>query len=124
MRVSSTVSMGFAIKFCLKVGGIYTVLRSKAPISTEELGDQYCALGPLREERWRLEVEQIEPESRNIRAALRKLNEGGFKVRNFKSDLAVEIKIISCLSFQIVLALSLFFFKSIKCFKKVKKEDF
>ena len=64
----------------IKVGGIYTVLRSKAPISTEELGDQYCALGPLREERWRLEVEPIEPESRNIRAALKKLNEGGFKV--------------------------------------------
>lgn len=62
-----------------KVGGIYTVLRSKAPISTEELGDQYCALGPLREDRWRLEVEQIEPESRNIRAALKKLSEGGFK---------------------------------------------
>ncbi|CAK5013926.1 unnamed protein product [Meloidogyne enterolobii] len=24
-----------------KVGGIYTVLRTKAPISTDELGDQY-----------------------------------------------------------------------------------
>lgn len=39
-----------------KVGGIYTVIRSKAPISVEELGDQYCLLGPQREERWRLEV--------------------------------------------------------------------
>uniref|UniRef100_F1KYL5 Glycogen [starch] synthase n=1 Tax=Ascaris suum TaxID=6253 RepID=F1KYL5_ASCSU len=62
-----------------KVGGIYTVLRSKAPISTEELGDQYCMLGPLREERWRLEVEPIAPESRNIRHAIKKLAEGGFK---------------------------------------------
>uniref|UniRef100_A0A915DED7 Glycogen [starch] synthase n=1 Tax=Ditylenchus dipsaci TaxID=166011 RepID=A0A915DED7_9BILA len=28
-----------------KVGGIYTVLRTKAPVSTDELGDQYCMMG-------------------------------------------------------------------------------
>ncbi|VBB28731.1 unnamed protein product [Acanthocheilonema viteae] len=39
-----------------KVGGIYTVLRTKAPITTEELGDQYCMLGPYKEERVKLEV--------------------------------------------------------------------
>ncbi|VDO71074.1 unnamed protein product [Heligmosomoides polygyrus] len=39
-----------------KVGGIYTVLRTKAPISTEELGDQYCMLGPYNEDRVKLEV--------------------------------------------------------------------
>lgn len=62
-----------------KVGGIYTVLRSKAPISTEEYGDQYCMLGPLREDRWRLEVEQISPESKHISTALKRLNDDGFK---------------------------------------------
>ncbi|VDN58486.1 unnamed protein product [Dracunculus medinensis] len=62
-----------------KVGGIYTVLRSKAAISTEELGDQYCMLGPLREDRWRLEVEQIAPESRNIATAIHKMNDSGFR---------------------------------------------
>ncbi|VDK27567.1 unnamed protein product [Gongylonema pulchrum] len=63
-----------------QVGGIYTVLRSKAPINTEEYGDQYCLLGPLREGRWQLEVEQIAPESRHIAAAIERLSEGGFKV--------------------------------------------
>ncbi|VIO94976.1 Glycogen synthase, putative [Brugia malayi] len=62
-----------------KVGGIYTVLRSKAPISTEEYGDQYCMLGPLRDGKWQLEVEQIAPESRHIATAIHKLKEGGFK---------------------------------------------
>ncbi|VBB34519.1 unnamed protein product [Acanthocheilonema viteae] len=61
------------------VGGIYTVLRSKAPISTEEYGDQYCMLGPLREGKWQLEVEQIAPESQHIASAVHKLKEGGFK---------------------------------------------
>ncbi|MFH4975576.1 hypothetical protein AB6A40_002285 [Gnathostoma spinigerum] len=62
-----------------KVGGIYTVIRSKAPISTAELGDQYCMLGPLREDRWRLEVEQIRPESQHIRTALRTMEGWGLK---------------------------------------------
>ncbi|VDN95676.1 unnamed protein product [Brugia pahangi] len=62
-----------------EVGGIYTVLRSKAPISTEEYGDQYCMLGPLRDGKWQLEVEQIAPESRHIATAIHKLKEGGFK---------------------------------------------
>ena len=30
-----------------KKGGIYTVLRSKAAVSTQELGDRYVMLGPL-----------------------------------------------------------------------------
>ena len=30
-----------------KQGGIYTVLRSKAAVSTQELGDRYIMLGPL-----------------------------------------------------------------------------
>jgi len=46
-----------------KVGGIYTVLRTKAPISTDELGDQYCMIGPYNEERVKLEVELLEPET-------------------------------------------------------------
>ncbi|CAG9532144.1 unnamed protein product [Cercopithifilaria johnstoni] len=62
-----------------KVGGIYTVLRSKAPISTEEYGDQYCMLGPLREGKWELEVEQIAPESQHIATAIQKLKENDFK---------------------------------------------
>ncbi|XGW08399.1 hypothetical protein V3C99_011042 [Haemonchus contortus] len=62
-----------------KIGGIYTVLRSKAQISCEELGDQYCMFGPMKNDKWRLEVEKVEPENRTIRAAIRKLHESGFE---------------------------------------------
>lgn len=42
------------------VGGIYTVIRSKALISTEELGSQYVLMGPYKEHCARTEVEEIE----------------------------------------------------------------
>ena len=44
------------------VGGIYTVIRSKAGVTTEELGDQYCMLGMYNEDCVKLEVEVLEPE--------------------------------------------------------------
>ncbi|KAH0560730.1 hypothetical protein KQX54_007705 [Cotesia glomerata] len=43
-----------------KVGGIYTIIRSKAYVSTEELGDRYCMMGPYKEQSARTEVEQAE----------------------------------------------------------------
>lgn len=63
-----------------KVGGIYTVLRTKAPISTEELGDQYCMLGPYNEDRVKLEVEILEPDNAAMKYALDHARETGFKV--------------------------------------------
>ncbi len=46
----------------LLVGGIYTVLRSKAGATTAELGYLYCMLGPYNEDCVKLEVEVMEPE--------------------------------------------------------------
>ncbi|KAK6033169.1 starch synthase [Ostertagia ostertagi] len=63
-----------------KVGGIYTVLRTKAPISTEELGDQYCMLGPYNEDRVRLEVEILEPDNAAMKYALDHARDCGFKL--------------------------------------------
>uniref|UniRef100_A0A0K0EB55 Glycogen [starch] synthase n=1 Tax=Strongyloides stercoralis TaxID=6248 RepID=A0A0K0EB55_STRER len=63
-----------------KVGGIYTVLRTKAFVSTAELGDQYCMFGPYFEEKVKFEVEQIEPETGAFKYTLDKMAEWGFKV--------------------------------------------
>ena len=41
-----------------KVGGIYTVIRSKTGVSVNELGDQYVLLGPYYEMKARQEVEE------------------------------------------------------------------
>lgn len=35
------------VLYWFSVGGIYTVIRSKAFVSTEEMGDNYCLLGKL-----------------------------------------------------------------------------
>ncbi|XP_022647494.1 glycogen [starch] synthase, muscle-like isoform X1 [Varroa destructor] len=44
-----------------KVGGIYTVIKTKAEASTMELGDQYCLIGPLKQNAVKTEVEITEP---------------------------------------------------------------
>lgn len=32
---------------CVLVGGIYSVIKSKAPVTTAEYGDRYTLIGPL-----------------------------------------------------------------------------
>lgn len=64
-----------------KVGGIYTVIRSKAYVSVEEMGEQYCMIGPYKEECARTEVEEAEfPIDNPLRIAVQKMRDHGFKV--------------------------------------------
>lgn len=46
-----------AWEVCAQVGGIYTVLRSKAPATVRRWGDAYCLIGPYREASARIELE-------------------------------------------------------------------
>ena len=63
------------------VGGIYTVIRSKAFVSTEEMGDQYCLIGPYKEASARTEVEEAEfPHNSPLNLAVQVLRDQGFKV--------------------------------------------
>lgn len=57
------------------------MLRTKAPVSTDELGDRYCMLGPYVEDRVKLEVEILEPEFPPMKAGLKHLRDQGFLVR-------------------------------------------
>lgn len=63
-----------------KVGGIYTVIRSKAQVSTEELGDQFFMVGPYNESLVRTEVEVLEPETIFLKEAIHALNVHGIRV--------------------------------------------
>ncbi|XP_071632715.1 glycogen [starch] synthase isoform X2 [Temnothorax longispinosus] len=64
-----------------KVGGIYTVIRSKAYVSTEEMGDQYCLIGPYKEHSARTEVEEADFPSHNpLHQAVQVLRDQGYKV--------------------------------------------
>ncbi|XP_066257630.1 glycogen [starch] synthase [Euwallacea similis] len=63
-----------------KVGGIYTVIRSKAYVSTEEMGDQYCLIGPYKEQCARTEVEEGPLSSNSLNQAVEACRNKGFKV--------------------------------------------
>lgn len=64
-----------------KVGGIYTVIRSKAFVSTEELGEQYCLFGPYVEHCARTEVEECDfPVSSPLNWAVAEQRQKGHKV--------------------------------------------
>lgn len=69
------------IYFNILVGGIYTVIRSKAYVSTEEMGDQYCLIGPYKELTARTEVEEADfPNHNPLNQAVQILRDQGFKV--------------------------------------------
>jgi len=50
-----------AWEVCRKVGGIYTVIASKAPSMVERWGDRYCLIGPYVADSAALEFEPLEP---------------------------------------------------------------
>ena len=82
VRVSSgQCGMHLSSLCCTVVGGIYTVIRSKAGVTTAELGDQYCMIGPYNESCVRLEVEVTEPELSVMKETVEVLRNEGVKVR-------------------------------------------
>jgi len=50
-----------AWEVCNAVGGVYTVVKTKVPITVAEYGDRYCLIGPLSLKAAALEVEEIQP---------------------------------------------------------------
>eukprot|EP00053_Salpingoeca_punica_P015227 m.139772 g.139772 ORF g.139772 m.139772 type:complete len:662 (+) comp16658_c0_seq1:365-2350(+) len=63
-----------------KVGGIFTVIKSKVPQSVAALGDQYCLIGPVNEEQAKTEVEVQEPRSVAMATTISKMRAAGVRV--------------------------------------------
>lgn len=63
MQNGSELPLLFEVSWeaCSQVGGIYTVLRSKAPAMVERWANAYCLIGPYREETARVELEPQPP---------------------------------------------------------------
>lgn len=57
------------------------MIRSKAYVSTEEMGDQYCLIGPYKEQHARTEVEDGPLASEPLNKAVEVLRSKGFKVK-------------------------------------------
>jgi hypothetical protein len=73
------------------VGGIYTVIRSKASASVEEQGDHYILLGPYKEHCAKQEVETFElPPGTPLANAVQKLRDRGFKVTSILSTIELQ----------------------------------
>lgn len=62
------------------VGGIFTVIKTKAHVSKSELGNNYILIGPLKEQYVRTEVELKEPEEWVFRDSIKALRDNGVRV--------------------------------------------
>jgi len=63
------------------VGGIYTVIKTKAAETVAEYGEQYFLFGPYKESAAKLEVEVIEtPAHYAIKDTISQMKEHGIKV--------------------------------------------
>ncbi|MCL2641514.1 MAG: hypothetical protein FWD53_11760, partial [Phycisphaerales bacterium] len=80
---TSTQPLLFEIAWevCWQLGGIYTVLRSKAPQMTKAWGDRYCLIGPYNGETAAVELEEC-PATGPIAFAIEKLRNMGIKVHH------------------------------------------
>jgi glycogen(starch) synthase len=65
-----------AWEVCWQLGGIYTVLRTKAAAMLERWGDRYCLIGPYNPNTAPLEFEE-QPTYGSIREAIQRLRDGG-----------------------------------------------
>ena len=63
-----------------KVGGIYTVIKTKVPVTVHEFGDRYCLIGPLSYKTAPMEVEPEEPSDQYLRASIDSMRSQGIKV--------------------------------------------
>ncbi|XP_045148575.1 glycogen [starch] synthase, muscle [Echinops telfairi] len=78
--LENTVLFEVAWEVANKVGGIYTVLQTKAKVTGDEWGDNYYLVGPYTEQGVRTQVELLEPPTPALKRTLDSMNSKGCKV--------------------------------------------
>lgn len=63
-----------------RVGGIYSVLKSKAPITVSEYGSRYVLIGKLNKSSAEVEVEPLEPKNEHLALTLESMRNRGIQV--------------------------------------------
>lgn len=89
-----------------KVGGIYTVIQTKARLTAEEWGENYFLVGPYVESNVRTQVELIEPTNPVLKRTIDKMNASGCKVLphlHRKHNAAAEINLYVTLKDKVIL---------------------
>nr|XP_019961491.1 PREDICTED: glycogen [starch] synthase, muscle-like [Paralichthys olivaceus] len=79
-----------------KVGGIYTVIQTKARLTSEEWGENYFLVGPYVESNVRTQVELIEPTNPALKRTIDKMNSSGCKAE-IEVDLHLDFNLDKCL---------------------------
>lgn len=63
-----------------RVGGIYSVLKSKALVTTAEYGERYTLIGPLNRHSATAEVEELVPSNPHMLETIRSMQERGIEL--------------------------------------------
>ncbi|KAF4079889.1 hypothetical protein AMELA_G00183490 [Ameiurus melas] len=63
-----------------KVGGIYTVIQTKAKITVDEWGENFFMIGPYYEHNFKTQVEKCEPPNSAVKAAMESITNNGCQV--------------------------------------------
>ena len=63
------------------------MIKTKAGVTVEELGEQYCLIGPYNESCVRTEVELVEPYSEPMQRSLQHMRDHGIKVQLVQGQL-------------------------------------
>jgi glycogen(starch) synthase len=77
--VHNHVLFEVATEVANRVGGIYSVLKSKAQVTTAEYGSAYTLLGPLNRSSAAVEVEEIEPKDPALVKTIASMKERGIQ---------------------------------------------
>ncbi|OLL26718.1 Glycogen [starch] synthase [Neolecta irregularis DAH-3] len=62
-----------------RVGGIYSVIKSKAPVTVSEYRDRYCLIGPLDYKSAAVEVEELPVTCPELKATLKSMSDRGVR---------------------------------------------
>ncbi len=79
-EVSGSLLVEVAWETVNQVGGIYTVIRSKAPTITRDWGNNYCLLGPYMPQNVAAEFDPIEDAKDPFAKAVERMREKGYGV--------------------------------------------
>ncbi|EEH05267.1 glycogen synthase [Histoplasma capsulatum var. duboisii H88] len=75
--IKNHVLFEIATEVANRVGGIYSVLKSKAPVSTAEYGERYTLIGPLNRASAVVEVEELTPTDPHLAETMVAMKERG-----------------------------------------------
>ena len=78
--VKNHVLFEIATEVANRVGGIYSVIKSKAPVSTAEYGERYTLIGPWNRASASVEVEPLTPTQPELATTLANMRDRGIDV--------------------------------------------